>query len=213
MPLTLLFMHGWAFDASLWRDLSPRLADFRCVAADRGYFGEPVVPETDGPVIVVAHSLGAMLALASPPGDCRGLIAVNGFDRFVAGPDSPGVAGRIVERMLDRLPAEPEQVVRDFRRRCREAEAFGLADVQRLKADLAFLRNGDCRGQTAAAPFPILSLQGADDPILPLALRDAAFKRAPHLQYAVCPDGGHLLPLSHADWCAEKIAEFARALV
>ena len=209
MPLTLLFMHGWAFDASLWRDVAPRLASVRCVTADRGYFGDPVIPGADGPVIVVAHSLGAMRALFSLPDDCRGLIAINGFDRFVAGPDSPGVAGRIVDRMLDRLASEPDQMVRDFRLRCGEAEPFGPANVGRLQTDLQFLREGDCRTRAAAAPFPILSLQGASDPILPAALRGAAFAGCARLQTGTCRDGGHLLPLTHPDWCVRMIEQFA----
>lgn len=209
MSLTLLFIHGWAFDASLWRDVAPRLASLRCVTADRGYFGEPVIPEADGPVVVVAHSLGAMHALSSLPGVCRGLVAINGFDRFVAGPDNPGVAGRIVDRMLDRLASEPDEVVRDFRRRCGEDEGFGPVNAERLRADLQFLRDGDCRTRTAAAPFPILSLHGASDPVLPPALRGAAFAGSARLETGTCRDGGHLLPLTHADWCARMIEQFA----
>lgn len=209
MPLTLLFLHGWAFDRSLWRDVIARLAPFRCVAADRGYFGEPVTPETDGPVVVVAHSLGAMIALLNPPGDCRGLVAINGFDRFIAGPNHPGVGGRIVDRMLDRLAAEPDQVVCDFRRRCGEDEVSEAINAERLQADLQFLRDGDCRTQAAVAPFSILSLHGACDPILPPSLRSAAFAGSARLETATCQDGGHLLPLTHADWCARMIEQFS----
>ncbi|MCK9543141.1 MAG: alpha/beta fold hydrolase [Novosphingobium sp.] len=211
MPLTLVFLHGWGFGADVWRDVLPRLDAFDCVVADRGYFGECVEPPLPDAFAMVTHSLGAMLALRQPLPGCRTLVAINGFDRFAAGPGSPGVAKRVLDRMVARLEADVRATVADFRARCGEIAPFEEPDKARLARDLAFLRDGDCRADAAAAPFPILSLQGEADPILPRALRDAAFAGARNRRMEVHDDAGHLLPLTHADWCAERIAAFVDA--
>jgi len=212
MPMTLLMLHGWGFDATLWDRLAQLLPGYRIALADRGYFGAPVQPELSGPVIAVAHSFGAMRALRNPPPQCRGLIAINGFDCFTARGDAPGVPPRVLDRMLARFGADPVAVLTDFLARCGTAEPIGTPDTAILAQDLLALRNQDCRENAARWSLPILSLQGAHDPILPLALRDQVFDRAGRVQRLTHPDAGHLLPLSHADYCARQIADFAGRL-
>ena len=65
-PVSLLFIHGWGFDATFWRALRDALPDYSTEALDLGYFGAPSSPCPRPPVLVVAHSLGAMLALREP---------------------------------------------------------------------------------------------------------------------------------------------------
>jgi pimeloyl-ACP methyl ester carboxylesterase len=48
----------------------------------------------------------------------------------------------------------------------------------------------------------VLVLHGADDPILPPALRAAAFPGAARVELA---GHGHLLPLCAPQWCAAQI--------
>ena len=209
--MKLLFLHGWAFGADLWHAVTP-LLDHECLVADRGYFGASAWPRANGPTVVVAHSLGAMLALRDLPEQCRGLVAVNGFDSFAALADRPGVSARVLERMLVRFEEAPERVVADFRRNAGGEEAPAIADRALLREDLAFLRDGDCRAPTRAADFPVLSLQGGCDAIVPPALRECAFEGAADLRRAICAEGGHLLPLTHPRTCADAIAGFVAGL-
>lgn len=203
----LLFMHGWGFDASIWSGVVRHLDGFDCRMADRGYFGAPVSVESDGPCVVVGHSLGAMHWLADLPNGCRGLVAVNGFDRFVEGYDFPGVPRRPLDRMIARLPQASAQVVSDFRARCAADAAAGTLELAPLLADLELLRDGDFRD--AAGGLPVLSLQGANDPLLPETMCGAVFAKA-SVTRVTCEDAGHLLPLEAPEWTAKAIAEFAR---
>jgi pimeloyl-[acyl-carrier protein] methyl ester esterase len=59
--------------------------------------------------------------------------------------------------------------------------------------------------RAAVRPRRILSLQGGMDPILPICLRDEVF---PGAVRAACDEAGHLLPLTHAAWCAAQIEAF-----
>lgn len=205
---TLLFLHGWGFDAAIWSDVVRHLDGFDCHLADRGYFGAPVAVESDGPCLVVGHSLGAMHCLANVPSGAAGIVAVNGFDRFVEGDGFPGVARRPLDRMIARLPQNPGQVLSDFRARCGDDTQAGAPGVTTLLADLELLRDGDFRA--GAAGLPVLSLQGAGDPLLPAAMRDAVFAKAERVTRLTCDGAGHLLPLEAPEWTARAIADFAR---
>lgn len=210
MSVALIFHHGWAFDASIWRDVVDRLPWQDCRLADRGYFGAASEVADVGPCIVIAHSMGTMQALADLPSDCRGLVAINGFDRFAADSDFPGVLVRVLDRMIARLGDDPAATVRDFRHRCGDDAPVATLKAQRLGQDLRFLRDGDCR--SAVGRLPILSLQGAADPILPPAMRDAVFADAGAIERRRHPEGGHLLPLTDPDWCVAAIRSFAGAM-
>jgi pimeloyl-[acyl-carrier protein] methyl ester esterase len=111
--------------------------------------------------------------------------------------------------MIDRFANDPAAVLADFRRRCGDETAFGPADIRRLLDDLVTLRDGDCTAAIAAWPAPILSLQGARDPLLPAPMRDAVFAATRSLERMTCPDGGHLLPITDTLYCAGAIRAFA----
>jgi pimeloyl-[acyl-carrier protein] methyl ester esterase len=210
--VNLLFLHGWGFDAGFWDGLAALLPGFSPIRDDRGYFGAPLAPVVDAPCVIVAHSFGAMRALAAPPPQCCGLVAINGFDRFTAAGDAPGVPPRVVERMIARFAGEPDTVLADFRRRCGAAAASGALDAEPLAADLHALHGGDCRPQAARCAFPILSLQGGADPLLPPALREAVFAGAPRVERLSHAGGGHLLPVQDAPFCAQAVRGFAERL-
>ncbi|PND34281.1 biotin synthase [Achromobacter sp. HZ01] len=210
---TLLFVHGWAFDASVWTPLRAELGDWPQAAFDAGYFGAPEDPAVDGPVIAIGHSLGALRLLRRLPPGCLGLAAINGFARFAAGPGfEAGVPPRMLDRMQKRLAADPEAVLRDFRQRCGADAPFGPPRLEPLERDLRALRDEDRRAALAALPAPLLVLAGAQDPIVPAAMTQAAFAGAPGCELRWREGGGHLLPVSDARWCADALRAFiARA--
>ena len=209
MRPTLLFRHGWAFDAGLWDAVVARLGGFRCLVEDRGYFGAANEPVVDGPHVVVGHSQGAMRAPAETSGACLGLVAINGFDCFAARDGFPGVPLRVIDRMIARLGASAADVVAQFRQRCGAEPGGAPIGIGRLAADLARLRDGDGRVACAAADIPILSLQGGADPILPPAMRAAVFAGARQVERHERAGADHLLPLRDPAYCAAMIAGFA----
>ncbi len=206
--MILYLVHGWGFDASLWSGLARLLPERRVAIADRGYFATPHAPVPEEPCIAVTHSFGTMLVLDNPPPMCRGLVAINGFDCFTAREGFPGVAPRVVERMLARLDADPAAVLADFRRRCGSDAPLAEPDARPLRQDLLALRDMDCRAEASRWKLPILSLQGASDPILPPAMRDAVFASAPQADRVTHPSAGHVLPASDAEFCARQIRAF-----
>lgn len=198
--MILRFVHGWGFDRTIWRAVLPLLAGFDCRCDDQGYFGQQ--RRAEGGDIVVAHSFGTMRALADPPPQLRGLVAINGFDCFTARTGFAGVPARMVERMLAQFASDPAQVLADFRQRCGADDAPGPFDAGRLQQDLVSLRDGDCRGLAAV---PVSLFQAADDPIVPPALQAAVFASSAGVDRVTALSGGHLLPLRDPAGCAAAI--------
>lgn len=200
------FLHGWGFDGSVWAQVVALLGEFDCRVDDRGYFGQPCAVEQG--TIAVGHSFGAMRALAAPH-DAKALVAINGFDRFAAAPDFPGVPARVIARMRDRFEGEPDAVLADFRHRLGAPPAPPLRDGAALRHDLAMLASDDGRGRCAV---PVLALHAADDPLLPAALQDAAFAAAGAVERVTLASGGHLLPLTAPEACAAAIRRAAETV-
>jgi pimeloyl-[acyl-carrier protein] methyl ester esterase len=195
--MKLLFLHGWGGDASLWDGVRAALPAFKTVAWDRGYFGAPDDAPVDEPFVAIGHSLGSLLLAADPPPGCVGLIAINGFDLFTG---EGRVAPRLLDRMRTRFAVAPAVVLDDFRISVGARPYVGAIATVPLAADLDRLAMLDARG----VPTPKLVLHGERDPILPPAMREAVFAGAPRETLA---GAGHLLPLTHPRWCAERISE------
>lgn len=216
---TLLFVHGWGFDASIWDPLRSALAElggWPHAAADAGYFRQPADPVTPAMaavhdrVLAIGHSYGVMRLLGDLPAQCAGFVAINGFTRFAAASDFPeGTPVRLLDRMLARLSTHTAAVVNDFRARCGAAATQAPAQLAPLLADLRALRDGD-RRQVLEQPFPpLLVLAGSVDPIVPAAMTRAAFRDTEPLWRE---DAGHLLPLTDPAWCAARIRDFLETL-
>lgn len=208
--MKLLFVHGWGFDNAIWAGIAGIFPD--SVMWDRGYLGATREPAVTGPFVAVTHSFGTMRLLASLPSACRGVVAINGFDRFCEADGFPGVQRRVIDRMIARFATEPQEVLGDFRRRCGCDAPWDACDQGLLREDLLVLRDGDCREQLAGPAIPVLSLQGAQDPIARAAMREAVFATAGSCERVTIATGGHLLPLQESATCADAISAFMKKL-
>lgn len=194
--MKLLFAHGWGFDRTFWAPLIALLPECETVIDDRGYFGTPAEPLVEGPCIAVTHSFGTMRVLSAPPPGLAGIVAINGFEHFTG---EPGVPVRVLDRMIRRFETDPRAVLTEFRRSVGCTEPFGEIAPEPLAADLLRLRD-------VSAPLPhvpVLAIHGDADPLLPPAMRAAAFVGADVQRIDVA--GGHLLPLEAPEQCAAAI--------
>jgi len=207
----ITLVHGWGYDATLWREVLPLLDDFDIEVVDLGFFGSPALPaDCDRPRIAVGHSLGALWWLAQTDLPWTRLVAINGFPRFTAAADFPqGVAPRILERMRKRFATAPGAVLADFQAACGGAGPALPDDLEPLRQGLAALAEVDARAALVTRRQDVFALAARADAIVPAAMSEAAYAGLPagHLRWQ--EDGGHLRPLTHARACAALIREAA----
>lgn len=208
MKPALIFCHGWACTAAMFRPLLAALPrEFPLHVMDLGYFGEPheLTLASETPVVLLGHSFGfAHLLEEAQRRDWRitAASAISGFLRF------PAPAGEI--RALRRnLVRDGIQTVKDFHLRCglppQEQQLYMQLEPARLKVDLDRIAACDAR----LPDIPVLALHGAGDGIVPAA-------RAGFSEYGLTPvvhnDSPHALGIVEAQWCARTIAAFLATL-
>ena len=207
---TIVLVHGWGYDASLWDAVRARLpATWKVVPLDFGYFGAVLPALTfDGPVIAVGHSLGALWWLTQGEIPWRRLLSINGFPRFTETADyAPAVSPRLLARMQTQFRRDPAAVLADFHARCGGHAPSGTPDIERLAAGLDWLADWDGRATLAARRADVAALAGARDPIVPAAMSTMAFGAVATID--AINAGGHLLPVTHPDLCAQWIERLA----
>jgi pimeloyl-[acyl-carrier protein] methyl ester esterase len=196
----LLFLHGWGFDASVWNDLRGHFPPQDTLAWDLGYFGPPSLPALPAgrPVLAIGHSFGLLWLLHRRNPNFSGLVSINGFTCFTQRPDFPaGTPPRLLQRMHARLPADPAAIVTNFRARCGVTTALPAAPItERLSEGLDALQNWDERGAEITA-----ALCGRQDEVATLEMSRACFSQTQILWH----EGGHMLPLTAAAWCARQL--------
>ncbi|CAA7625364.1 Predicted hydrolase or acyltransferase [Candidatus Terasakiella magnetica] len=208
MTPTLLLVHGWGFNGGFWSDLLDHLPDFPAEVVDLGFYGAPIIPTVKRP-LVIAHSMGLAWALANIPRPWAGVLAVNAFPRFTRAPHFvEGVPPRLVERMLARFAEEPAEVTAEFLRRCgiETPPPAAALNPERLGEALAWLGKCDERTALKMLNCPVQAIAATKDTIVPEAMSRAAFAG---LDLVLAEGGGHLLPLTHPDWLAAQIRQFA----
>ncbi len=210
MKPRVTLLHGWGYDAALWREVVPLLGGFDVEVCDLGFFGNARLPQPcEAPRIAVGHSQGALSWLASDLPWCK-LVAINAFPRFTAADDFPnGVAPRVLDRMRKRFSQAPAEVLADFQAACGGAGPALPPDPTPLAAGLDALGSLDARATWAARAADIRLLAGRRDAIVPPALTESVASPLSKVQWI--EGGGHLLPLTHPGECAALIRESATA--
>jgi pimeloyl-[acyl-carrier protein] methyl ester esterase len=206
-----VFVHGWGFNAAIWRPMSAHMRDSELTLVDLGFIaGEPKA-ESEWPndAIAVGHSLGLLWLLhrageGNPP--FRALVSIQGFDRFC-----PPIPPSRVAAMRRGLRRDAYQTLEAFWRGC-GAEPFAppqALNAARLDEGLGWLLDWDETKARAELACPILALAARDDAVVPQAMSEAIWRSDNILWSAT---GGHVLPLKHPEWCANHVLDFAHAL-
>jgi pimeloyl-[acyl-carrier protein] methyl ester esterase len=210
MVMTPLYLvHGWGFDASFWDPLRAEMPDVEFVVADLGFRADRRLPPPPPGAIAVGHSLGALWLLRHRF-PWRAFVSINGFTRFSRTPGFlHGWPGKVLERMTAVLYDNPEQVHADFIRRCGLCRPpDGILNVEPLADGLRWLKDWDER-PALPRDVPLLALAGRLDAVVSPEMSLDCF---PERDLRWCEDGGHLLPISHAPWCAERLRELMSRL-
>lgn len=204
--MDITFIHGWGFDRNVWLRVSDHFADHACHFVDLGFTGKPPATSFPSSSVVVGHSLGVMWALRHAPSTIRGVISIAGFDCF-----HRHVLLRDIRAMERGLESDPEKQMRNFYAACGYLPFFNIntMDLGRLRQGLGWLKEWDEREMLRNLPCPIMALGAEDDLIVPPEMTRDIWGRD---DLRMIDKGGHILPVTKAEWCAAQVREFIDAL-
>ena len=160
---------------------------------------QPLMPTKKS--IYITHSLGALWALKNCAEDIEALVIINGFTNFTNFVDK-----RVLSAMQKRLKRDPKAQMQEFWQNIGLGKSLDhTLDIDKLHEGLDWLINWDISAELKSLNAPILSLAGEQDPLLPLAKIKQEWAG---VDLKINESGGHLLPLTHPEWCAAQIKEF-----
>jgi pimeloyl-[acyl-carrier protein] methyl ester esterase len=202
--MRLVLVHGWGFDSAVWDDLAPLLPGHDIARVDLGFIAGDRSDNAalDDAAVAIGHSLGVMWLLKTIKTAPRALVSINGFARF-----SPPVPRASLVAMQQGIESKPLAQLKHFWRTCgvapyATAEAI---DQLRLAQGLGWLMDWDATEALQRLPCPRLVLASRDDKVVPADMSVAQWG-GDAIDWS--DDGGHVLPLSRAAWCAERIGAF-----
>src|SRR5690554_405613 len=107
----IVLVHGWGFHAGIWSDVVGHLGDADITLVDLGFVsgGPPGKAEWPDDAIAVGHSLGVLWLLARGERRFKGLVSIQGFDRFC-----PHVAPSRVAALKRGLESDPDGTMQAF---------------------------------------------------------------------------------------------------
>ena len=194
----LVFCHGFSYSPDYWANLAPLLPDFTIHHMDLGYYGNPITPDIDEPVIGIGHSLG-LIKLMQQNYRFKALIGINGFVNFL-GSDPHIHKRRALE--LDTfellIRSSPSLALKFFHHRCGVTLNQLSPNKERLLSDLELLR------QSFPIPENLTLIASRDDIVCPPELIRDKFGDA---EIIMLDSGGHGLGYNHAADIAAIINE------
>lgn len=208
--MDFVLVHGWGFNAGIWDELrnkmgsKARLNEFNLGFIRGGPENAGNWPEN---AIAIGHSLGVLWLLHhKKQHNFKALVSIQGFDRFC-----PHIPPSRVERMRRDLAADAASTMGRFWRACgtqpfAPLESFGL---ERLDEGLGWLLDWDETETKANLDCPLLALASRDDAIVPPSMSSAIWGEE---TIVWSEGGGHVLPLSRPEWCAQHVLDFAHDL-
>jgi pimeloyl-ACP methyl ester carboxylesterase/CRP-like cAMP-binding protein len=249
-----LLIHGWS---SSWYAMSPLIGllsqRFRAIAVDLpGYGASPPLPErvtisayadilanfiervTDGPVVLVGHSMGGMtgltmalrypelidrMVLIGPTISGRLSQTVNLFVSPITMMERFGLGSLLISTFERSIMGLTDRIMRpvSYAERSgitREEHARLQADVRRpgqgkVRAECFFaMRENDLQGKLGQIEVPSLVLWGAEDNTVPLRDAGIVADEWPAADLRIIPKAGHWPHFETPDTVRRQIASF-----
>lgn len=246
-PATLIFSHGFGCDQTMWRYLVDNFTGrFKVVLYDlvgagqsdltaydkekynslAGYaqdLGEIIDQFATGPVILVGHSVSAMIGVLADrqsPGKIAGHVMIGPSPCYIdSGDYVGGFKLEDIHSLLDTLdsnylgwsstmapvimgapgqPALGEELTNSF---CRTEP-----DIARQFARVTFM--SDNRKDVAGLSTPTLILQSTDDLIAPIVVGEYLHAALPNSTLCLVPNVGHCPHMSAPSACSEAMDSF-----
>lgn len=198
----LVFVHGWGFDHTVWDMVIERLEGVEAETINLGFFGQDTSEQHFvEDAIYVGHSLGVLWLLKRIPKKVKAFVSIAGFDCFTAFTNP-----RLLQMMVQNLQHNPHQQLEDFWAQCQTPSHPDIAEMnpKALEQGLAWLATWNTQAKLGQMKCPLYALASKDDAIVP---KQAMQQIWGEYNLAWSDKGGHMLPLTRPDICAQYIQQ------
>lgn len=210
--ISILLQHGWAFDKSIWQDwISSNDHDYNFILPDRGYYGNPEIVDYSKVTVAVTHSFGLHLLPDNLFSQLDRLVIISGFHEFHPSTRKARLMSqRAVVQMISKLEVQSEEVLQKFYLNCFAPEkpryhASKMPDIKLLHKDLQRLNNHVQESEKLIQPGKVYILHGSNDRIVNTHKATELEKMIPGSTLAIKHRAGHMLPVSHTQWCLDQL--------
>ena len=203
MKPSLIFVHGWASNSTIWAPVINALPDHNCHTIDLGFIsgGTTNWDTLQTPAIYIGHSLGVLWLLKNAP-NAKAMISIAGFANFTNFTDP-----RTLKVMQRGLSKNPEAQISHFWRQAGYAEKTDpqALEPDRLSEGLTWLETWDATAEKSGLTCPKFILASKADKIVP---PEATEEQWPGKRIHWHDTAPHMLPLNAPEWTATKINDF-----
>lgn len=204
--MKLVLVHGWGFHSGVWEKLIPLLDGHEIYCIDLGFMrgGPRASNEMPADSICIGHSFGVMWLLKHGPWPVQGLVSIAGFDCM-----HKYVPQDVLDAMRDGMLKDPRSQMKNFAKNGGFAglESNGDPDFGGLRGGLDWISTWDTCEKLKNLGAPVMALAARDDRVVRQEMTEAIWgSGAAELHWH--EDGGHILPLSEPEWCAQHINKF-----
>lgn len=225
---TLAFLCGLLSDARVWEPVVERLpaALPTRIFAFPGHeslttMAEKVLHDTDGPLVLIGHSMGGRVALEAvrqAPERIAGLVLANtgvhppapgerdGRQRMIDIARSQGMAALAEAWLPPMMGAAPDRVAALMPSLRQMVTGYALAAY--LGQIEALLGRADAGSVLAGYAGPVLLMSADHDRWSPPAQHAAMHDLAPHAALTIVPGAGHMMPVEAPEAVAASLAEW-----
>lgn len=224
---SLLLLHGWAFDANVWKEISPSLSNYYTVYAPdlpghgdtamMGYqqFFEQLLSVLPKQFYICGWSLGGLYAIQCAilyPERVLKLINTATSPCFVAKPNWPGIAVSVLERFYHRYRSDSDKTIKEFvalqSRPKKNISNIALPKKgSDLESNLNFLTAWDLRDALKSLKMPVHWLFGRRDSIVPHSLADTLRNHYPAVNVTIWRNAAHMPFISEPENFIQYIRE------
>lgn len=206
--MDITFIHGWSYDPHVWKNLTPYFSGHTLHFIDLGYtkgYDGPHTNDIPENSVIICHSFGTMWALKNMLAP-RALVSIAGFYNYLDFWPKP-----FFLMLKSGLHTFPNKALASFRHMCRDKDPLPEYNLDALNAGLNDIIAWDLKEKALSLNIPFMALASKNDLVVPAPLTKSQWEGR-DLDLRWIKDGGHMLPITRAQWCAQNIEEFISAL-
>ncbi len=196
---TLVFVHGWASGEFVWDSIINEFDDYKCHMINLGFIGDKNTTILTEKFIGIGHSLGGSWLLKNHSDQMTGFISIASFNCFYK-----HLPKQVLEIMKRNAAKNISKQMMDFWNHAglNQPEGFQNLHPTRIIDGLNWLSRWD---NGIPKDLPIKVLASKNDHIVPENMTRDIWSNH---DIEWIEDGGHMLPLTKAEWCIKHIKDF-----